>query len=163
MPGAITEPTRFPRPMPILGDAMATNDFNAPEPHAAGAPGGSRRRTFLGLLAGAAAATGTVYACTDLVPTAPRESKDADLIRLCAEHITNRNRYEAEGGILEMDDDPLWWAYSRTYDAINGAVPETHEGILAKARVAKAEAKEPDGTERPEMGPGCRLGLAYRE
>jgi hypothetical protein len=74
---------------------------------------------------------------------------DAELIQLCADHLVNLARYQADESELEPECDPLWQAYVRTYDGIKVARPQTHSGILAKARAAKADAEGPDGTECP--------------
>ena len=81
---------------------------------------------------------------------ADRAGPDADLVRQCAEHIANRAAYNADGGRLELESDPLWLAYERTRNAIDNARPQTVAGLLAKARAAKAEARRLDGTEEPE-------------
>lgn len=81
---------------------------------------------------------------------------DAELIRWCAEHIVNVDAFNRDGGYLENEVDPLWWAYRRTLDAINAAKPQTLEGVVAKARAAKAEARGPDGSDRPEDGSAAR-------
>ena len=49
--------------------------------------------------------------------------------------------------------DPLWDAYKRTRDAIYDAKPRTLEGMLAKARAAKAEAMLLNGGEDPAGSP----------
>ena len=81
---------------------------------------------------------------------------DAELIAVCAEHVINHATYNLDGGRRELDGDPLWAAYERTRDAITEAVPRTLDGMLAKARAAKAEATQPDGTENPENCPAAR-------
>jgi len=80
---------------------------------------------------------------------------DADLIRLCAQHAVNREVYDRAGGSLDPEDDPLFTSYARTRDAISAAKPTTLEGMLAKARAAKAEAREPDGKEEPAHCPAA--------
>jgi hypothetical protein len=76
---------------------------------------------------------------------------DAALIALCAEHIVNRATFNS--GIEPNGDGPYWDAYCRTYNAICEAKPQTILGVLAKARAAKDEAQEPDGTEEPHGVP----------
>ena len=80
---------------------------------------------------------------------------DADLIRICAEHIANVTTYNAEGGHLESADDPLWHAYERTLEAIGDAKPATIAGIIAKAKAAKYEAQEPHGEEPDHCDAGA--------
>jgi hypothetical protein len=105
------------------------------------------RRTLLGgtaaLLAGAA------VAATSGANTAAA-SHDAELIRLCAEHIENFDAYNNDPSHLEPEENPVWHAYERTRDAIAAAKPKTIAGMLTKARAAKVEASHPDGRERPE-------------
>lgn len=84
------------------------------------------------------------------VPAALAQSSshpDADLIRLCAEHIGNMAAFNASDS--DSDDDPAWLAYERTSAAIGSAKPRTIAGMQAKARAAKAEAKGPDGRDDP--------------
>ncbi|MFT8245220.1 hypothetical protein [Roseomonas sp. BN140053] len=87
-----------------------------------------------------------------LKPPAPADA-DAELVALCAQHITNMDNYNRDGGILEYEVDPLWQAYERTRDAIHAAVPQTLAGMLAKARAAKAEARGLRGDENPDNTP----------
>ena len=75
---------------------------------------------------------------------------DADLIRICAEHVANRDAYNADSSGREPEDNPLWQAYVRTFEAISDAKPRTLAGLAAKARATKEEATHPDGTEVPE-------------
>jgi len=85
-------------------------------------------------------------------PGRPPGNPDAELIRICAQHIVNLRAYNTSGSHLEAERDPLWRAYESTRDAITEAEPQTLGGMLAKARAAKAEAKMLDGSEMPE---GC--------
>ena len=92
-------------------------------------------------------------------PAQSSASADADLIRICAEHVDNMAAYNRDGGKLPMDEpDPLWDAYERTRDAISAAKPRTLEGMLAKARAAKAEATplHADDEENPAGSPAER-------
>jgi hypothetical protein len=84
-------------------------------------------------------------------------SPDAELIRLCADHIANRHAYNTSGNDLEADDDPLWHAYVRTRDAIHDAEPATIAGVIAKARAAKAESVGafPGSAENPRGTPAA--------
>lgn len=80
---------------------------------------------------------------------------DAELIRVCEQHVANLEAYLAsdEGDRLFEDrldahSGPLCQAYHQTIDFISDAKPKTLAGILAKARVAKREAwGGPDGEE----------------
>ena len=85
-------------------------------------------------------------------PPAPWVNPDADLVRLCDQHILNLHAYNTATNDLDPEDDPLWTAYERTRDAIDATQSQTLFGVLAKARAAKAEARNRDGTETPE---GC--------
>ncbi len=102
------------------------------------------------LLAGTAAAA-TLAAVAS--PSLAAGNPDADLIALCAEHIANFHAFNASP--LDSDDDPLWPAYERTREAIEIAKPQTLAGILAKARVAKAEASMLAGPENPHGSPAA--------
>jgi hypothetical protein len=76
---------------------------------------------------------------------------DADLIRLCEAHPAIIRRAEEDS--TYEDDCPLWLAYERSRDAIGAAVPVTLAGMVAKARAAKAEARNSNGTESPSNCP----------
>lgn len=82
--------------------------------------------------------------------TGMTKTSDADLIRICAEHIANREAYNADSSGLEPKDNPLWQAYMRTFEVISDAEPQTLAGLAAKARATKEEVTLPDGTEVPE-------------
>ena len=118
----------------------------------------STRRDFLGFTAGAVAARTVLPMAAKAAPMpviAPG-NPDAELIRLCAEHVANMRAYNRDGGLEDIDKpDPLWDAYERTRDAITEAKPCTLAGMQAKARAAKAEAltSRTDGTESPEGTP----------
>jgi hypothetical protein len=60
-----------------------------------------------------------------------------------------------DGGYVDLDEDPLWAAYMETHDAIGATPAQTLDGIMAKARVAKAEGyASPAWADRcPESGP----------
>lgn len=73
---------------------------------------------------------------------------DAELIRLCEEHVANLCAYCGSAFDGEFENDPLWHAYERTRDAMHDAKPQTIEGMLAKARATKAEALGVDGKDR---------------
>ena len=77
---------------------------------------------------------------------------DAELIRFCDEHIANLTAYNNDVSDLDHDENPFWQDYERSRDAIIAAEPKTLAGVVAKARVAKAEAVQPDGSENWEDG-----------
>jgi hypothetical protein len=56
---------------------------------------------------------------------------DADLIRVCAEHVVNLHAYNAGSGNLAYDDDPLWLVYESTRDFIHANKPKTLAGMQA--------------------------------
>ena len=112
------------------------------------------RRTLLGGLAAIAAnptaALPAQPADTDALDRRPAASPDDELIRLCLEHPTIIAAVNDYGS--GEDDCSLWQAYERSRNAINSAVPVTMAGMVAKARAAKAEARNLDGSESPN---GC--------
>lgn len=85
-----------------------------------------------------------------LAGTAPITSPDAELIRICTAHPAV---IDALNHGPEEFEQELWRAYERSRDAIHAARPVTLEGMAAKARVAKVEALNPDGTESPSCCP----------
>lgn len=106
----------------------------------------ARRRGLLGGFAALAAPALPASAAAQ-----PATSPDAELIRICARHpaaIAALNYGPDEAG-----DGPLWQAYARSRDAISAAQPTTIAGVLAKARAAKAEALNLDGSESPNCCP----------
>ena len=75
---------------------------------------------------------------------------DAELIRLCDAHGALMDLVNS--GVDDDDDDgPTWQAYDRSREAISAFRPKTIEGMLAKARAAKAEARRPDGSEMEDI------------
>ena len=91
---------------------------------------------------------GADYYLGKLEPAQPEcPSPDAELIRACVEHIVNQDTYNASPSSLPSNQDPLWQAYERTRDFIGDTKPRTLAGMQAKARAAKAEAQNLDGTE----------------
>ncbi|TPG41933.1 hypothetical protein EAH89_28210 [Roseomonas nepalensis] len=115
------------------------------------------RRTLLGGLAALAATPAAALMAPPLTyaeATPGRRSSphpDAELIRICAEHPA---RLQAVNhGSEEGEDGPIWQAYAQSRDAIHAAVPVTLAGVVAKARAAKAEALNADGTESPNDTP----------
>lgn len=63
---------------------------------------------------------------------------DADLIRLCDQHLGYMAAVKENPD--EEEDGPAWRAYERNRDAISAAKPQTLAGMIAKARAAKLEA-----------------------
>ena len=119
----------------------------------------STRRDFLAFTAGAVAARTVLPIGARAETPTPGSHPDADLIRICAEHAVNLETYNRDGGEGGIENpDPLWDAYAATRDAITAAQPQTLDGMLAKARAAKAEAgaARSDGTEDPEGGPAAQ-------
>lgn len=112
----------------------------------------TRRRA---MLAGTAALIASAPFAAPALAASGDSGPDADLIRLCAEHIANWHAYNTSDSDLEAEDDPLWHAYWRTHIAIDDARPQSIDGILAKARAAKTEAHRPDGTEERDGGQGA--------
>lgn len=105
----------------------------------------TKRRTLIIGMVGAAVLPAVTYA-----------GPDADLLRACAQHERNLAAYRTAESQGIADDDayePLWEAYSETRDAISAAKPQTLEGMLAKARIAKIEALCPNGEEMFENCP----------
>jgi hypothetical protein len=89
-------------------------------------------------------------------PVRQADASDAEVIRVCAEHIVNVAAYNSGDIAAEFENDPLWLAYRRTCDAICEAKPQTMAAVLAKARAAKADAAQMDGSEAPADGPAAR-------
>jgi hypothetical protein len=75
---------------------------------------------------------------------------DDELVRICAEHVANHADFNARAGEVPLEEDPRWNAYKRTLAVVCDAKPQTLAGLAAKARAAKAEATQPDGTVVPE-------------
>ena len=98
----------------------------------------------------------TAAAVVASVPAAiAADHPDAELIRIC----------DAHGALMDLvnsgvdgddDDGPTWQAYDQSRDAISSFRPKTTEGMMAKARAAKAEARSPcveGGPEHPAGTP----------
>ena len=88
-------------------------------------------------------------------PVRTADTSDAEIIRLCKQHIVNLHAYNASTEDIEPEDDPLWAAYKQSYNAVKAARPQTIEGMIAVALAAKAEAVQRDGTESLEHGPAA--------
>ena len=69
----------------------------------------------------------------------PPAGPDAELIRVCKQHIANLEACNADDDDLEPED-PRLEAYCATSDAIDAARPQTLSGMLAKARMAMVES-----------------------
>ncbi len=85
-------------------------------------------------------------------PSVSAERPDADLIAICAQHIVNLRTFNDSPAMDTVGydyDDPLWYAYEATRDAISDAKPQTFAGLVAVAQAAMAEAgpdrQDPDG------------------
>lgn len=107
----------------------------------------SRRAMFVG--SGALLAGVTGFLAAPGAGTAAA-NPDAALIQLCDGHIANIAAYNADASDLDHHENPLWDVYERSSVAISAMVPQTLAGLVAKARVAKAEAVQPDGKENWE-------------
>ena len=83
---------------------------------------------------------------------------DAELIRVCAQHIHNVDAYNASDELDVLFDGgptPLWSAYLNTRDFIDATEPLTIAGVLALAKAARHEATANlDGEEDWEGHPG---------
>ena len=94
---------------------------------------------------------GTISAATAVasVPAAiAATNPDAELIRTCDGHAALMDAVNNEPGHMD-DGSPVWRAYTQSRHAISEAEPKTLEGMMAKARVAKAQARQPDGGDDP--------------
>ena len=79
-------------------------------------------------------------AVTAIPRAATAPNPDAELIRVCEEHLFNLITYNRTPNKSDdYENCPLWAAYCRTYDFICAAEPQTMQGILAKARIARLE------------------------
>jgi hypothetical protein len=109
------------------------------------------RRGFLAAISALAIAPAVAAEGAATCRTIPvrRPSPDADLIRICDGHAAV---LEALESCNCLEDCPRWLDYERSRDAIHAAVPVTMAGVVAKARAAKIEARNVDGTENPD---GC--------
>lgn len=72
--------------------------------------------------------------------TPAQTGPDAAIVALCAEHAANVAAFGLHGGEVEQEHDPFWPPYERTCRAVSAVRPATMDGVLAKARAAKAEA-----------------------
>lgn len=106
----------------------------------------SGRRTLLarGAALGAAAA---LPAVTPPASAGAGAGADAGLIALCEEYKAALAAYEADGGYLVTDDDPLWEAVEAVKRRLDGMAAATLAGVVAKARVARCLARQPGGRE----------------
>jgi hypothetical protein len=122
----------------------------------------TRRSAFAGLSAalslpagapilavGAAADAAILTGLTTPVSAEPVEV-DAELIRICTEHVAVLKAINVLDRRREPEPEALLSAYQRTRDAISHAVPCTMAGIVAKAAACKAEAIVVDGADEPQ-------------
>jgi hypothetical protein len=82
------------------------NEANQQTTTTAASGGNPSRRAFLA----GAGAVATIAAAP--APAVAETGPDAELIRLCAEHVVNLAAYNRDGGGpgLDFDSDPLWLA-----------------------------------------------------
>jgi len=66
--------------------------------------------------------------------------------------------HNEDGGSLDTEDDTLWHAHKRTRKAISEAQPQIIGRLLVKIQAAKAEARQPDGSEQPRGGQAAEWG-----
>src|SRR3954447_25209032 len=82
---------------------------------------------------------------------------DAELIRLCEQHVRNRKAWE--NCPLDSDDNPWWPDYSATREAVLDAKPKTAEGVVAKALATVDEFDVGKGQPLFERDPAARWAL----
>ena len=70
---------------------------------------------------------------------------DAELIEVCDRHAGLMDAVNLPANDDETNDSPIWRAYYQSCHAISDAEPRTMAGLLAVARAAKAEARQPNG------------------
>jgi hypothetical protein len=104
------------------------------------------RRKALKFAAAAAAGT-TALLAPAAASAAPAAGADAELIEMCADYIEAIDAYNADGGHLELDDDPLWHTVEAIEERLDGRAAGTLAGVVAKARVAACLARLPGGVE----------------
>jgi hypothetical protein len=85
-------------------------------------------------------------AALPLAPVAGAGGPDAELIAMCAEHIETARRTAASEWPMKPPQCPLVAAYLASLDRIMDARPQTMAGVVALARVAIEEARNPDGS-----------------
>ena len=61
-------------------------------------------------------------------------------------------KYDADGGTLEEEDDPLWHRMSAAQCILDGMHATTMAGVIALAEVARFMAKQPDGSTNYDTG-----------
>jgi hypothetical protein len=91
---------------------------------------GDDLREIAGVAAGAAS-----------FPQQEVHGRDAELIRAVGAIDAARDAYNQDHGDGGTDNNPLWQAYEKLRDIISEASPQTVEGLFAKARAAKSEAR----------------------
>ena len=102
----------------------------------------------------------TAAAVVASVPAAiAADHPDAELIRICEGHSALIRAANNDPG--DDYDGPVWEAFDRSRDAISAFRPKTIEGMVAKARAAKAEAQLPDGSEMENGGGFPAEGWAW--
>ena len=96
------------------------------------------------LLAGTGAVSAAAAGAAAHAPGAAGAGPDAELIVLCGEYAAAVAAYNADGGLLELEDDPLWQAIVALRRRLDGLAACTLAGVVAKARVAQALAQQPE-------------------
>lgn len=108
--------------------------------HAAASRGRTGRRA-----AGGAATTSAGRGLPPMTPPGGPFDPDAVLIRHCEAFIQAWDVYNTEGGLLDCEVCPLWRAVDVERTAILALRATTLAGVLAKCRVARSLATQPDG------------------
>ncbi|MBO1081841.1 hypothetical protein [Roseomonas haemaphysalidis] len=89
----------------------------------------------------------TLPTLTFASPRHDGEGPDAELIQLCAAYTKAIDKYNADGGHLDCEVDPLWHAVELLEAQLAGLAATTSAGLIAKASVARRLARKPDGSE----------------
>ncbi|WP_338661752.1 hypothetical protein VQH23_16145 [Pararoseomonas sp. SCSIO 73927] len=80
----------------------------------------------------------------ELRAQADATADDAEGIRVCDGHAAFIAAMNERGS--GRDDCPHWLAYARSRDAVTNFEPRSQAGFAAKARAARAEMRDPDGS-----------------
>ena len=83
---------------------------------------------------------------TAALAAAPLAHPDGDLVALCDAYIKAVRAYNAEGGSVEYEEDPLWHAMDEVMQRIHALEATTMAEVVAMARVATFLAQQPDGS-----------------
>lgn len=71
---------------------------------------------------------------------------DAALVRAGAAYIEATKAYDRDGGRLECEGDPLWWAIESAEAVLTEISPQTWADVRVLAEVARYKATMPDGS-----------------